>query len=497
MNEGNPWKKLLWPGILLTILLLRLEGRWESTFYKFTLAYAVIWTLFVITNILLKGKLTAWMDEEAPPEVPADFHQYCLKAKVSPNLKLLLSHLLEGGSRHDDEVEELDTDPKIASMEDALALCAAYRDAPTPDAAYQIGSSFRKPGSQEAYAVFHELGMPLVKHRLEAALASNEEDLGDLEAVTMVRHLVAYGHADSFPVVEKAAQDPRLNESFMWQSVFRSIDPDDEDIPKLITRLSQHLPTGFAAVSFLDWANQQRIEGKISTHPFDHAQGIALLRGYLQDEDPERASYAVSATAALPFLSDSAALLELASAHRDESVRIEAAWALAKQGREEGIHQLASYCEDWRTRADASDYLRELERPDAIPEAVRDPREMALGVAARWLSHPNELAELPDTLEIHDHREILWPPTNERIPVTLLKWTLKEDEGIMMVGSVTWCFFMSLPETRDPLPIYGRHCVWELEHENDPRIEGRKDDPSLGAELLQAANPGVNWAPTG
>ena len=88
----------------------------------------------------------------------------------------------------------------------------------------------------------------------------------------------------------------------------------------------------------------------ITRHPFDSDVGIARLVAYLGDRDPELYSYAVSATASIPFVNTSAreTLMVSADQHPDALVRLEAAWALTRTGSEFGRQRLARLCLDPR-----------------------------------------------------------------------------------------------------------------------------------------------------
>src|SRR6185503_1584106 len=115
-------------------------------------------------------------------------------------------------------------------------------------------------------------------------------------------------------------------------------------------------------------------------------------------------SYAISATAALPFVSQeiSAELTRVASAHPQISVRIENAWAQAKMGREPALAQLAAFARNPLYANRAIRYLEELGHPERVPEEARTPDAKALAEMAEWLAHPNELGNPPEQVFIAD-----------------------------------------------------------------------------------------------
>jgi HEAT repeats len=498
MIEKPSWTSVLWPTAVFALNLHRFSARWESHFFKALFCLVTIWLVFAWFNFLSRGKLTAWLEGRSESlEIPDDFHQFCLGNPVSPGLRLYLSHLLEGGSPFDDKIESLDRNFTISSPADALAVCAAFKQNREAKSADPIARLFNRCGSQEAFAIFYQLGMPQLHKHVEKLDARRKAGEKDNDLLGFIPILTGYGHSASFPLIEELAHHPETAGSYWWTSIFGSINLKDAETTALIERFTRRLPDDFAAIAFLDWANESMIGEKLDDHPFDHPAGISLLTRYLSDPDPEHHSYAVSATAALPFLKSTPGLFDLAAKHPEQKVRIEAAWARAKIGDETGIEELVRICGDWRTREIGARYLDELGHAARIPAEARQPREAALGAMAHWLSHPNELGELPESLEIVDHREIFWPPGDERIPVTLLRWKLRDDSGIGMVGSVTWCFFFGTFDSEAPLEIYARHCAWELEKNDHPKAVATAAEPAHSLALLEEANPGQNWTATG
>ena len=79
--------------------------------------------------------------------------------------------------------------------------------------------------------------------------------------------------------------------------------------------------------------------GAAQVHPFDTRAGKQQIERWLVDHDSEHLSYAVSATAALPYISspERDRLLAIALDHSSDEVQLEAAYATARLGREAGI----------------------------------------------------------------------------------------------------------------------------------------------------------------
>jgi hypothetical protein len=107
----------------------------------------------------------------------------------------------------------------------------------------------------------------------------------------------------------------------------------------------------------------------LAEHPFASEEGVSQLEHWLTSGDREETSYAVSAYAALPFLSASARerLLDLANRHSDAGVRIEAAWACAKSGIGGGAGSLVEFARDPRHSKRAISYLEEVGLAGQIP----------------------------------------------------------------------------------------------------------------------------------
>jgi len=108
------------------------------------------------------------------------------------------------------------------------------------------------------------------------------------------------------------------------------------------------LPPDFLAVAFLDSANGAAIEDGLQNHPFDSESGWNRRCSWLEDRDPGSFSYAHSAAAALPFLSNPPRdqLLALALEHVDAGVQMEGAWAAGKLGSEAGLNILVQFSQD-------------------------------------------------------------------------------------------------------------------------------------------------------
>jgi hypothetical protein len=205
-----------------------------------------------------------------------------------------------------------------------------------------------------------------------------------------------YGGQEQHDRIIAAVRDGLDPEGFMWSMVFGELATAGERTLPVFQAIARPLPEGFIAVALLDGANRMAIAVRLAAHPFDFGDGHARLRAWLTHPKPENASYASSATVALPFVTDRAIreeLFSLADRHADASVRVEAAWARARAGDDSGIDALARFATEPRTSSMAVRYLDELGRADAIPSAAADPTFRAMAECIEWLAHPSEMAD--------------------------------------------------------------------------------------------------------
>ena len=349
----------------------------------------------------------------------------------------------------------------------------------------------------DAIPVLGERGI-LELLRLYDCIRSNPETEKSDTLFFLLKIFAMYGTTEGALKVIDAARQPLRPETYMWSVIFEPFRKDHPQNELLFRELADPLPTEFMAVALLDAANRLLIEGETIVHPFDSKEGKERLEAWLRNPTSEDTdSYAESATAALPFISnpDKEPLLKLAMEHANTDVRIQAAWAAAKMGDEEGFRHLAGHCLDFNTAEKAKHYLTELGRENLIPAKAREPDFCALAEFSRWCAHPNELGKAPDELSILDHRELSWPPEHERKPCWLIKYRqhdttgLSEDDvGVGMVGSVTFCFFSREMTERPPEDGYAIHCYWEMEHKHLIEETDVREEQSEYASLLAQWN---------
>jgi hypothetical protein len=399
-----------------------------------------------------------------------------------------------------EELKELG-DLTLKSRADAEAVCWGLQQLELGkttrpgEATYALAGLFQDVESREcdAFEVIREHGIPELLRLFDEIVELPEGD--DTNTLFFILKMLAiYGTVEGTLKIVEAARRPLKPDGYMWSVILGNFKSRHPEAELLYSSLRDPLPPDFIGVSLLDAANACLIDGGEMSHPFDSAEGKQRLRAWLVSSDADESSYAHSATASLPFVSnpDRDELLNLAMKHSDVGVQIEAAWAAAKLGREDGIRHLADYCRDYKHAQSAKRYLSELKREDIIPAAACEPGFEALAEFAQWLAHPSELGRLPDDLEIVDHRRLAWPPEREPKPFWLIKYRVKDTTGLGedetecgLVGSMTFCFFSYKLTQRPPEDAYAVHCYWEMEHAKLIEELDVKENPAEYKTLLK------------
>lgn len=346
----------------------------------------------------------------------------------------------------------------------------------------RIVGLFQRPTVKEAAVTLRTEALPALFRLHDARLrewrkAGPQEgyDSAASDLLVVLKIFAMYRGEEALQRIIDAARIPLASDSYMWSVVLSAlVKAEPEAAIRVAATLREPFPPGFIAVALLDMANTLAREHGVTSHPFDTARGRELLRAFLSDEDPDHYGHAHSAAASLPFLTDSREFFTLAQEHPDVAVRMEAAWAGARGGDALAVARLQDWSKDPKTRKRAMTYLTELGLPPApVPEEERS-RLDALAEMSQWLEHPSEFGRVPDHLEVYDHRRLFWPPTNDERDVWLLRYRYDDEEGapeegIGMVGSVTFALFGETAPGQPPEDIYALHCVWELQQNRDKR----------------------------
>lgn len=418
-------------------------------------------------------------------------------------LELALNKGLASGGNLSQELGMLGDYP-IESAADARAVCTALKrlldSLSAPESAsdsasceggecsnsplHPLASLFQDAETDEAFSILQTEGLPILLQifdkKLPQAIADEGEDL-----IFLLKIFVIYGYEPGMQRIVSALRQPLDHNLFVWGVLFETVHDEHPDRQFICDQLRDPLPTGFAGVAYLDMVNNMAERGEARPHPFDTPQGIELLRQWASSDSAEEASYAQSVAHAIPFLTrpERADLLAILDRHDDRLVQVDAAYAAAKLGDPAlgdaaALSKLAALTEDASVSYFACQYLRQLKREDLIHETARNPHFQAVAEMCAWLSQPDAYGEIPDEIEIFDHRVANWPPTHDERPLWLMKFTYAADPsdpddypetGIGLVGSETQVLFDETTPDQSPEEIYALHCCWELEQNGDER----------------------------
>lgn len=318
---------------------------------------------------------------------------------------------------------------------------------------------------------------------VDATVASSKGKRFEDEVLFALKVLGFSGTSEGTACILRSVRAKFAPDGFLWSVALVPFGNGHPEAASFFKAVGKALPERFLGVCVLDAANSACRDHKLKTHPFDSASGVKKLARHLSATKASEFSYAVSACAALPFISPSRRkpLLVKALAHKDPSIRMEVAWAIAKADDKRGLDYLVEKCLDRNMSCQAIAYLKEIGKGRLVPKAARDPDFAAMAEMCDWLRHPNEAGRPPDRIELKDKRTIYWPPTRDTRQVHLFNFVFEKDSrssertaGVGMVGSMTWSFFDDTKPSMKPEDIYGHHCCIELEYQDDPRAPKKR-----------------------
>lgn len=387
--------------------------------------------------------------------------------------------------------------PHVLTLCQQDALAPTQADDPLIDATTDLLDAMQRVIDADAATVLRSEVLPALQQlydRIEPQ-ARDASSPWASHILFFLKIFALYGGDESLRRIREAVRTRLDPEGFVWSAVFGELAEASDDAQHILDALADPPPEGFVGVALLDLANTRwRAAPDLAVHrphAFDTPAGRARLAEHLASRDPDRFSYAHSATVALAGLAASEErnqLLAMADAHPDLYVRMEAAWVRGRERDEAAIARLSAWSADPRTGRRAAEYLRELGRLDAIPDVVNSLDYFALAEMSAWLAHPLELGRPPDEVALVDHRRMYWPPTNDERDMWLVRYrygTTPEDldEGVGCVGSVTFALFGEATTDLDADDLYGLYCCWELEQAGDARAP-RHRSALAGRKLL-------------
>lgn len=383
----------------------------------------------------------------------------------------------------------------------ADVILTALRNTPAPILKEEDGETFHDavaelqhiPTARDQRKISDAATQELIRV-VDATVKSKKGKNFDSEVLFALKMLAYMGTQEGLECIVRTAKRGYEIGGYMWSVVLTPFGDGHPLAAKLFAALSKPLPDKFLAISLLDAANSAAREHKLAKHPFDSPAGAKKIAAYLSSRKESEMSYAVSACAALPFISAARRkpLVALAQKHKDPAIRMEVAWATAMAGDKAGLDYIVEKCLDVNTSVQARNYLAELGKKKLIPRAAREPDFAAMAEMCDWLQHPNEYGEAPDSIKLMDKRTIYWPPTNDTRELRLFSYAYEESkhrkersEGVGMVGSMMWSMFDEITPSMKPEEIYGHHCCFELEVNEDPRAP-KKRTGKAGWALVMA-----------
>jgi hypothetical protein len=398
---------------------------------------------------------------------------------------------------------------RVAAEAEAVcrALCSKHILSAEPgerSALYHLAVLFQQVETKEGAEILASRGLPHLRAVLRDVLDNTVESAASRQGcevnyndyMFVLKILAMYGESGDGSLMVRAARDPRMAAGDLWYIIFDLVDRDHPDASAIWEALREPLPEGVAGIHYLDIANRLVRERKMARHPFDTEAGISRLFALLADRLPDDYVYAQCAVACIPFVNAEArqSLFESADRHPDGGVRLEGARALASTGSEFGWHRLAQLCLNLRFASDAIEYLEELGLGEHVPKKAREPDFRALAEMCKWLADPMEYGRHPDEITLYDTRELNWPPTDDCRRLWLFKYRFepeddddKAKQGVGMVGSTTFALFGEAAPELPPEDIYGLHCCWELEIQEDSRAPAKRS-AAAGRRMLAKVN---------
>ncbi|MBK1828026.1 alpha/beta hydrolase family protein [Haloferula rosea] len=277
-----------------------------------------------------------------------------------------------------------------------------------------------------------------------------------------------------------------------WEGVFDAFDCDDGIFEELLESFEGQPPAGPTGAMLLTRINRMHFDEEWEgDHPYDTPAGAKCLKDWLAPESDD----AFAAGFGLAFVNDETreGLVELGLRHPSPSVRMEVAWSDVRTDGDLGLEYLQKACLDVGWSELAVSYLEELELADEVPAAAREPDFVAKADMADWLRHPNELGEVPETLEQIDAQELYWPPSEEKQMMRIFRFTHLPKEGAEpetyygFVGSTTWSSFEEFDEEPSIETLYAGQCARELNWHREG--EGDEVSAEKALELLKKHNP--------
>ncbi len=258
-----------------------------------------------------------------------------------------------------------------------------------------------------------------------------------------------------------------------WSDAFSWMDTWDTGYERLVRLAQASAPGGTVGVALVNRGNRAVLDDDWDgLHPYDSPAGQERLAAWLR-QGSDSAAYEAAIALAYVKPEIRSALLDEAISHPDVDVQLEAAWADLMHDGQRGLAYLQEASRNLSIAHTAMLYMEELGYDDLIPATAQHPDFRAKAAMVDWLKDPAEIGAPPSSIEQVDTRELYWPPTDDRRPLWVFRFTYRFEEneplrvGYGMYGSVTWSSF-ELYETPPTLgQLYAHHCALEIAWDDD------------------------------
>jgi hypothetical protein len=290
-------------------------------------------------------------------------------------------------------------------------------------------------------------------------------------------------------LISGIAMEGFLVDEHDWSRVFGRLDSQHPLTIPFLKRFEARLPGGVIDAMLLSAANNACDFKICGTHIFDSGHGVARLREFLGDFSEKNVEAAWQAAKAIRWIRQDcrAELLALASRHSSRDVKVEL---------EAGIAALLEFCLDPVFSRLAQSSLEEVGAKDRIPSRCGEPDFDAMCEMNHWLCFPSEFGRPPTELSVVFSRRIFWPPAEEVLDISLVRYVYRDvepvDIGIGCTGSRTFAIF-SIPTADLSSPdLLGLYCAREgMEPVDLSTEEGVREAIDAGLEWIKSHNPGA------
>lgn len=167
----------------------------------------------------------------------------------------------------------------LAELTDASRLVADH-DGDT--LLYHLAVLFQNDAEDAATRVLRARGVPALLRVFDAATEVPDASADPL--VFVCKMLCLYAHAPAVPQIADTAR--RFPDEYGWDEVFGLFAEENHPHgPAFARAFRDALPDGFAAVLLLELANSLARQGRLTEHPFDTADGRAVLAEWAGEDD--------------------------------------------------------------------------------------------------------------------------------------------------------------------------------------------------------------------